>query len=478
MMNNTSGLFGGQLVVNGTRQERRGGGLYFGNQADTASSAADSSNSNKTKVQSSGQDSETQKKAVTQNFAASLLTRLTESGGADPENQTTQEEAQALVDSITAAVDELKKQFGQEAANKAMADILTATNDRPSSDLIAGAISGVLHELKASNQQTLDNSDPESEDYDKALKLEQRLNDFLEYLNAKSINQDGKDVAGLSEALGAYFGSASMGGNDKKTFQEDFTFQSAQSAPSAGTDAASPGFSLSAGEIGREVVQGLADYIRSEIGHEEAAAYIENLADSDDIFDAVDHVRNMFLANTTLTDGIITEPLNGDVELWNEGSKALAGMQSLPQRVGPGVDQLRKLSDYLEGSLVDEVNNAIRNDAAVDRRFQGFMTRYGDEGQKSGYGLLTWPRTQSVGGLQDMTYGPERRTWNTGNIGDTTSAERRINAYSMSAEFYASFADSHETYRALSEKSAAKHQELMAAYQKSKNSGEMVDNVV
>lgn len=83
-----------------------------------------------------------------------------------------------------------------------------------------------------------------------------------------------------------------------------------------------------------------------------------------------------------------------------------------------------------------------------------------------------------MGGLQDMSYGPERRTWNTGNIGDTTSAERRINAYSMSADFYATFADSHETYRALSEKAAAKHQELMAAYQKSKNSGEMVDNVV
>lgn len=456
-------------------QERRGGALYFGNRADAASTAADSSNGNKTKAQSTGPDSETQKKAVTQNFAASLLTRLTESGGADPESQTNQEQAQALVDSITAAVDELKKQFGQEAANKAMADILTATKDRASSDSIAGAISGVLHELKASNQKTLDNSDPDSEDYDKALKLEQQLNDFLEYLNAKSINQDGRDVAGLSEALGAYFGSASM---DGKTFQEDFTFQSAQSSASADTGAATSGFSLSVGEMGREVVQGLADYIRSEIGHEEAAAYIENLADGDDIFDAVDHVRNMFVANTTLTDGIITEPLNGDVELWNEGSKALVGMQSLPQRVGPGVDQLRKLSDYLEGSLVDAANKAIRNDAAVDRRFQGFMTRYGDESQKSGYGLLTWPRTQSVGGLQDMSYGPERRTWNTGNIGDTTSAERRINAYSMSADFYATFADSHETYRALSEKAAAKHQELMAAYQKSKNSGEMVDNVV
>ena len=261
------------------------------------------------------------------------------------------------------------------------------------------------------------------------------------------------------------------------------------------------GFNLSVEELGRDAINDLADYIQKEIGHEAAAEYLKNLNDSADVFDAVDHVRNMFLENTSINDGTITEPLNGGVAKWNEQSKALVGTKSLRQRTGPGIEQLRKLSGYLDKNMVDATNGAIKTNSEVNARFLSFATYDIDpEAQKNNYkeyieqngdelanqGFRTWPGAKCVGGLQNLSYGPESRTWNCGYVGDGTFASRMADIEKNSlalnrivAENYAKSGNSQmaDFYNTLVEHKETNYKEQLAAYQQAGAPGELLDQV-
>ena len=436
-------------------------------------------------------------KSASQNFREAFLSRLEEA-----QTEKNAEENQALTESVMAVIAEIRDKFGDEAANQAMAEVLTATSDGVTGERIAEAIGGVLKGLSTLNQETLQNSEATPEELAEAEETGRKLQEFLEYLNQDSVESDGQSVPGFSQALNDYFGLAGGSPDSQKVFGEDFNWRSAQElSDQQAADGAEKEyrFSLSVKEIGRETINGLANYLREVVGSPEAAEYIENLSDDADVFDAVDQVRNMFLANTTLTDGIITEALNGANENWNRQSRALVGTQSLPQRVGPGIDQNRQLSDYLDKYMVDAANAAIRSDPEVTRRFHDFVTFDVDESRqkqnyeeflewdqetRDGYGLFAWPGASCVGGMQDFYYGQERRTWSCGFVGDTTGEERRIERLNTSSSILSNFAQSttnqaeKDIYQRWSEEQAAAYQELIGAYRQSQTSGNLVDQTV
>ena len=498
--NDNNGLLSGRLAGFGVGRQgstsKAGKGFWGGNlqirgREEASAQAAATDSSQVQTATSAVAAAEEGGKSASQNFRETFLSRLEEA-----QTEKSAEETLALTESVMAVIAEIRDKFGDEAANQAMAEVLTATSDGVTGERIAEAIGGVLKGLSALNQEAPQNSEATAEET--GLKLQA----FLEYLNQDSVEVDGRSLPGLSKALNDYFGLAGGSADSQKVFGEDFNWRSAQelSDQQAADDAEKEyRFSLSVREIGRETMNGLANYLREVVGSSEAAEYIENLSDDADVFDAIDQVRNMFLANTTLTDGIITEALNGANEKWNRQSQALVGTQSLRQRVGPGLEQNRQLNDYLDKYMVDAANAAIRNDPEVTRRFQDFVTFDVDESRqkqnyedflqwdqetRDGYGLFTWPGARALGGMDDFYYGHERRTWSCGFVGDTTGEERRIERLNTSSNILSNFAQSttnqaeKDIYQRWSDEQAAAYQELISAYRQGQTSGNLVDQTI
>ncbi len=292
---------------------------------------------------------------VSDRFTETLLSRL-----ANIQDETgakkTPEDSQKLVNSITATIEEIRKKFGQEAANRAMADILTGTEKNMTADAIAGAVSGVLKGLSEASEETIKDPSATKEQYEAALKTKEQLQEFVKKLNEANSNEDGSGNSGLNGALSSYFG---LSAESQKNFTDDYSW-------------ASP----------------IKDGISSEGGSYKAFA----------------------MSNT-----YVTEPDAESIRRFGA---------SFPQRAGEGVEQLGKVNRYLAENMVDAANESIRGSAEIKARLQAATAYDSDRNQSDTYGLYTWPRGVSVGRLCDWRYGESYRTWDFGECGDSSGADR------------------------------------------------------
>ena len=357
------------------------------------------------------------------NFSTELFSRLKQAQNNNPNSLKNAKDAQDLVDSITTSIDEIKTQFGQEAANQAMAEILTSTESGVSSSRIAGAISEVLRGISAANQAVLNSDHLTGERYEEAKKIDQQLTDFVEYLNSKeNYDQVDERPLGLSLALNDYFGDANLQEKDQKIFDANFEWLTVKEIEAKkAEDDDKDCLKLSVKELGQDAVNKIATFLRDELGNKEAASYIANLSEDDDIFKAVDHVRTMMFEDTHLVSGGLDEK---------------TGLPSLVHREGTGVTQSFELNQFLSSEILDAVNSALRDDPELKERFTTYVAdkQYGGDTTKvpDGLGLATWP-----GGMLGSIYGPAHRsTVYLANIGNSTAEERKTDFLAQSGDFW------------------------------------------
>ena len=455
MINAGNGIIPGQMRINGVADQEAGAqaakngkllasGLRIRGQAQSgeAASISNLTITNSGAGPSSATDTAAKKQNAGQNFAATLLSRLDSSQlKADSDDKKTLVESQALVDGLMAVIDEIQDKFGQNAANQAMAEILTNTESGLNANRIANAISGVLQGLANNVAGTMNNSEVTAEEYEEALKTEEKLKEFRNFLNQESINAGGKELQGLSAALNSYFGNPSLAEDEQKQFGDDFSWMSANEiAEKQANKADSLNLTLSVKELGQLNVDELVKFLREEIGHEEAARYIENLGEDDDIFNAVDVVRNMFYENSAMV---------------NPGIDPETGFPGLRRREGEGVDQVVKLNDFLHFNMLDAVNSAFRNNPELSERLTSYAAaNYGGnrEAVPAGVGLISWPGGRLPQGPTDVN--APRDTY-LADIGQTTTLTRQENLLSQMGDFWREVGKAHgEQGRAQYEKYA------------------------
>jgi hypothetical protein len=469
-MNTTNNPLAGKLSINGvSRQAPEANTNMDGTSLRIAGRGVTSSVS----PAPNSEEAVAQKKNVAENFASTLLSRLTTLQNQGDDIKKSPEEAQGLVDSITEAIEEIKKQFGQGAANEAMAAILSNTEDKLSGDRVASAISGVLQGIAGLNNATLKDQSVTAEKYEAAKETEQKLKDFVEYLNQGTVESGDKKTSGLSGALNDYFGNPELPEEDQKRFTANFAWMTgaeiaAQEAEKNFTNTELP---LSVAEFGRENVDKLADYLRNELDHQEAADYIKNLTDDDDIFLAIDHVRGILYENS----GIVTP-----------GKDPATGFLGLARLDGEGVEQAHKLTKFLNENMLDAVNSAFRSSPKLQARLQNYASMYFQgktEDVPAGYGLTTWPG----GNFDNYTPGHKPGNGKIGpifmaDIGETTAAERREKFMETASDFWRDAAQNiapanADLYRQYAESSDKAYNEYMAT-KRNTPPGSMVETAV
>jgi hypothetical protein len=370
------------------------------------------------KVQDSETNTPPQNQNISQNFAKTLMGRLEkEQLKADSGNRKSLEETQAFMDSLTGALDEIKDKFGQETANHIMAEILTNTERGMSGDRIAHSFIGALKVIAITAAETLRSDTATDSEVEDALNTK-KLADLLNFLNNGTAESDDSDLQGLSGALNSYFGNPAfpLAEEEQKIFDTDFSWKTVKEISEKNAPAAFAfDLSLSVKELGQLHVDKLVKFLRDELGLEEAASYIENLGADDDIFTAVNHVKNLMWENTTVTGGFLGYE-------WREG---------------PGAEQVHKLTEFLQYNMLDAVNSAFRNDPELSDRLKDFASMFYNgkvEDVPSGIGLTTWP-----GGLLG---GQNSSSIYVADIGDTTVADRHEQFLFQAGDFWRGMAQS------------------------------------
>ena len=366
-----------------------------------------------TKAQDSETNTPPQNQNSSQNFSKTLMDRLVkEQLKADSGNKKSLEETQAFMDSLTGALDEIKDKFGQGTANHIMAEILTNTERGLSGDRIAHSFTGALKVIAITTTQTLNSDTATDSELEDAKNTEKKLADLLNFLNNGTAENDDSDLQGLSGALNSYFGNPAfpLAEEEQKIFDTDFLWKTVKAISEKNASAADIfGLSLSVKELGQSHVDKLVNFLRNDLGHEEAASYIESLGADDDIFMAVNHVKNMMWENTTVTGGFLGYE-------WHEG---------------PGAEQVHKLTEFLQYNMLDAVNSAFRNAPELSDRLKDYASMFYNgkaEDVPSGIGLTTWP-----GGLLG---GQNSSSIYVADIGDTTVVDRHEQFLFQAGDFW------------------------------------------
>jgi hypothetical protein len=283
---------------------------------------------------------------VKENFEKSLLANL-------QKNKNTEDglaSAQEFAASISTAVDELKKQFGNEAANQAMAEILRATSgDNINPDKIAGAFTNVLQGLAQKNTAALANENLGDSEFGAVLKSQKNLNEFRKFLNDGTAANSA--APSLNTALNDYFPSANA-----KSFNEDFTWggQAPVMDEQGGVNGSGYyGPEITIDDIGRENLAGFISFLRTELDSESEAQYFESLAGSADFLVEIEQLSDRFY---------FSDP---EVELPPEG---WAKDITIMGRIGPGREKAEKLGNYADHELTDLINKTIKDDMNVRNR--------------------------------------------------------------------------------------------------------------
>jgi hypothetical protein len=206
------------------------------------------------------------------------------------------EAAQALADSLGQAAAEVRSVLGQKAANAFMAKVLTGLDKNGFS--LEGLTESVGTALRDVGQTA------------SSKEMKQLTESFNRDLGAPADDQNSRATKGLSRAIGDFFGlekSETDQGAKAQGFTREGRWDEVEAADEeSGTIyikgtaeaaelalAGSASFSL--GKVGSDVKDDLVNFLRQELGAEEAAAYLENQGDQADFMSTMDTVINKAL---------------------------------------------------------------------------------------------------------------------------------------------------------------------------------------
>ncbi len=182
------------------------------------------------------------------------------------------ESAALFAESLRETADTIRHKFGQDKANKFMSKILAATDSKINENSLSSAISGFFKDLKADT--TISND---------------TLEDMRAILNQglSSSEQNSSVPAGLGYMLKTFFGDTNTfsAGNEHKIFNTDFERVLLSEIEKSGSDASlEPAITLKMEKhfdntylANSSVSNKVAEYLRNELGNENAASYIESL---------------------------------------------------------------------------------------------------------------------------------------------------------------------------------------------------------
>lgn len=262
-----------------------------------------------------------EKRNVSDNFKEALLKRLEYSQRAGTAAGPTAAEARALVDSIANTVSKVKDSFGQEAGNAAMNTILknidqkgfsleSVTETVSEAVKVASSSGGARRqaEFMAGLNEDL-GADLEDANPNKIKSLSRAINDFFGLEPEKTENPEKAKTMGFDDR-----------GNWRELeveVEEDGQELFLEGTPEGAEEALAGTASFTMDDIGRDAVDGLAAFLRDEMGSEEAAAYVESQAPNADFMNTVDMAINKVLENSPnrAADAARLERyLNGDVK--------------------------------------------------------------------------------------------------------------------------------------------------------------------
>jgi hypothetical protein len=254
---------------------------------------------------------DSKKQKIVENFETAIIERLKN----DKDNNKTNEEINNLVGSITNVIDKIKLDFGQEFAIKTMAKILKDTENRINAMTIATSIGSVLKEKQSILSKILSGKATEADVQDavkkQTLKLSDDLNNpdvyfkqeveklekMVDFLNQKDEEFDILDndkLSSLSAALNNYYGEVIVKDEDYYLFSSRFDWLNNEECNIKNKEYSNLeygfDFIVTVSELGRENLDELISFLQNDLNDVEAANFIENLSDSDDIFAAINYL--------------------------------------------------------------------------------------------------------------------------------------------------------------------------------------------
>jgi len=238
----------------------------------------------------------TRKQGVSENFKSALTARVERyQNSGQSEKGGTAENGKALVDSVAQAAAEIKTIYGQDAANAFMANVLKGVDEKGfNQESLTKSVSTALKDVAQCGSSS---------------QLQKLTESFNQGLGAAD-NPDGRAVKGLSQAVNDFFGLEKQETKNGQTAQ-GFTANGnwgevavedagsgplfVQGTPEVAQSALEASASFQMKAIGQDTKDDLVNYLREELGAEEAAAFLESAPGKADFMSTMDHVIELAL---------------------------------------------------------------------------------------------------------------------------------------------------------------------------------------
>ena len=240
------------------------------------------------------------KAGVAENFKQAILHRAERFQNSGQIEGSGPKEARALADSLGQAAHQVREAYGQEAANSFMAKVLQGV-DKEGFGLnsLTDSLGSALRDVAQGHSPHL---------------LEDLTETFNQGLGLSAEANGQRETQGLSQAVADFFGLEPQGDKDNQLamgFDRNGRWDEVavsenkgdsvyikgtpQAAEAALADSAS---SLTLDTIGEDAKAGLVDFLRNDLGAEEAATYLESASDRAGLMKTIDQTISKALEET------------------------------------------------------------------------------------------------------------------------------------------------------------------------------------
>jgi hypothetical protein len=355
---------------------------------------------------------------LARNFKASLLANLVISNNLSvSKDKHTDEENEALAESVTSLVTEVKEEFGDSEANRLMAKILLNTEGGVTENRVTAAIGEFFKSIKDEAMATLGSTGASEESYAKAdatLGKLERMVSFLNYGDSEKTTEDGEESNSLSKALNAYFGKERTSDADKKIFSSNFEFLTLKEiealkgvSEEEKEEEDTVEFILTKAELGDSAINGAISYLSETLSSEEAANILINLEEDGDVLAAVEEARS-YLASldkeeeeeekkeeSSIASGKASEAATSVAASATKSDEAEAA--KIVTEVVKASGKKALFDEFLNSSFVKEINKAVQESESVGGRLKSLVSsKIGYEVGVSSLSVVGWPGTGGV----------------------------------------------------------------------------------
>ncbi|UQZ91079.1 hypothetical protein C4J81_18380 [Deltaproteobacteria bacterium Smac51] len=372
---------------------------------------------------------ENTKSSIYDRFSNEMLSRCQKS--LDKSSQENPLAANMLAESLVQTANEVKNQFGQEKANEFMSSVISVTDGGVNENSLTAAVGGFFQNLSQEVKGT-------QEGVNKMAAMKEFLNKGLDQIfqDDEIVNEDFSSGAavGLSYALNRYFDKPAAVDEENQNgealgFNADFERvnmgvrnNSRNVDPETGevwlnVRSASR---ITASELSTSETAGkVADFLRNEIGNENAASYMESLGEGSHFMEAIGTAVGIVAEE----DG--QEAARNFVSFLNSNVKSAVentedGMKFSGWRLGR--DYASDNIEQISGSKTNElwIADGFMEDRLEKNKHQGLYTNWMDNNSGVGSGL-TLDINQLYANYQSSAKAsPAPTNQPTGNLVDTT----------------------------------------------------------